>query len=40
MPIREVFIGEKEKWTDKETDKQYVTAFLLHNTTRHYQFLY
>ena len=36
----EIFIGEKEKWTNKETDKQYVAVILLHNTTHHYQALY
>ena len=38
--VTEMFIGEKEKWTNKGTDKQYVAAFLLHNTTHHYQALY
>ena len=33
-------IGEKEKWTNKGTDKQYVAVLLLHNTTHHYQALY
>ena len=32
------FLREKEKWTNKGTDKQYVA--LLHNTTCHYQALY
>ena len=27
---------EKEKWINKETDKQYVAVLLLHNTTNHY----
>ena len=27
--------GEKAKWTNKETDKQYVAVILLHNTTHH-----
>ena len=36
----EIFIGEKEKWINKETDMQYVAVFLLHNTTNHYQALY
>ena len=35
--MTEIFIGEKEKGTNKGTDKQYVAAFLLHNTTHHYQ---
>ena len=38
--VTEISIGEKEKWTNKETDKQYVSVFLLHNTTHHYQALY
>ena len=36
----EISIGEKEKWTNKGTDKQYVAVVLLHNTTHHYQALY
>ena len=41
----EIFIGEKEKWTNKGTDTQYVavfcyTSFLQHNTTHHNQALY
>ena len=36
----EIFIGEKEKWINKKTDKQYVAVLLLHNTTHHYQALY
>ena len=36
----EISIGEKEKWTNKGTDKQYVAVLLLHNTTHHYQALY
>ena len=31
---------EKEKLTNKGTDKQYVAVLLLHNTTHHYQALY
>ena len=27
--VTEIFIGEKEKWTDKGTDKQYVAAFFV-----------
>ena len=38
--VTEISIGEKEKCTNKGTDKQYVAAFLLHNTTHHYQALY
>ena len=34
------FIGKKEKWTNKGTDKQYVADYLLHNTTCHTQPLY
>ena len=37
--VTEIYIGEK-KWTNKETDKQYVAVILLHNTTHHYQNLY
>ena len=33
-------IGEKEKWTNKGADKQYVAVLLLHNTTHYYQALY
>ena len=35
--VSEISIGEKEKWTNKGTDKQYVAVCLLHNTTHHYQ---
>ena len=38
--VTEISIGEKEKWTNKRTDKQYVAVLLLHNTTHHYQALY
>ena len=38
--VTEISIGEKEKWTNKVTDKQYVAVLLLHNTTHHYQALY
>ena len=31
--VTEIAIGEKEKWTNKGTDKQYVAVLLLHNTT-------
>ena len=34
------FIGKKEKWTNKGTDKQYVADYLLHNTTCYTQPLY
>ena len=36
----EIFIGEKEKRTNKRTDKQYVAVLLLHDTTYHYQALH
>ena len=32
--------GEKEKWTNKGTDKKYVAVILWHNTTHRYQALY
>ena len=39
--VTEIFIGEKEKWTNKGIDKQYVAVILLlHNTTHHYQAFY
>ena len=38
--VTEIFIGEREKWINKGTDKQYVAVLLLHNTTHHYQALY
>ena len=38
--VTEISIGEKEKWTNKGTDKQYVAVLFLHNTTHHYQALY
>ena len=37
--VTEISIGEKEKWTNKGTDKQYVAVLLFHNTTHHYQAL-
>ena len=37
--VTEIFIGEKEKLTNKGTNKRYV-AVLLHNATHHYQVLY
>ena len=37
--VTEIFIGEKEKWTNKWTDNQCVAVFL-HNTTHHYPALY
>ena len=38
--VKEIFIREKEKWTNKRTDKQYVADSLIHSTTVHYQALY
>ena len=38
--MTEISIGEKEKFTNKGTDKQYVAVLFLHNTTHHYQALY
>ena len=31
--MTDFFVGEKEKWTNKGTDKQYVADSLLHSTT-------
>ena len=38
--VTENFVREKEKWTNKGTDKQYVADSLLHSTTCHYQAFY
>ena len=38
--VTETFVREKEKWTNKGTDKQYVADSLIHITTCHYQALY
>ena len=38
--VTENFVREKEKWTNKGTDKRYVASSLLHSTTCHYQALY
>ena len=38
--VTEISNGEKEKGTNKRTDKQYVAVLFLHNTTNHYQALY
>ena len=38
--VTEIFIGEKEKWTNKENDKQEEADSLLHNTTSYTQRLY
>ena len=37
--VTEISIGEKEKLTNKGTDKQYVAVILLHNTTSLSSFL-
>ena len=37
--MMEKFIGKKEKWINKGTDKQYVADSLLHSTTCHTQCL-
>ena len=37
--MTEIFIGEREKWTNKGNDKQQETDSLLHNTTSHTQHL-
>ena len=34
-----ILVGEKEKRTNKGTDKPYVVDSLLHNTTHHYRAL-
>ena len=38
--VTEIFIGEKEKWTNKGNDKQEEADSLLHNTTSYTQHLY
>ena len=38
--VIENFVREKEKWTNKGTDRQYVADSLIHSTTVHYQALY
>ena len=38
--MRENFIGEKEKWTNKGNDKHEDIDSLLHNTKSHTQRLY
>ena len=35
--VPEYFVREKEKWTYKGTDKQYVNDSVKHSTTCHYQ---
>ena len=37
--VVENFVREKEKWTNKGTDKHYVADSLIHSTTVHYQAL-
>ena len=39
-PVTEIFIGEKEKWTNKGNDKQEEDDSLLHNTTTYTQYLH
>ena len=38
--VTEIFIGEKEKWTNKGNDKQEEADSLLYNTTSYTQYLY
>ena len=38
--VTEIFIGEKENWTNKGNDKQEEVDSLLHNTTSYTQHLY
>ena len=40
ISVTEIFIGEREKWTNKGNDKQEEADSLLHNTTSHTQHLY
>ena len=40
ISVTEIFIGEREKWTNKENDKQEEADSLLRNTTSHTQHLY
>ena len=37
--VTENLLGEKEKWTNKENDKQHRADSLLHNTRSHTQHL-
>ena len=37
--VKEIFVREKEKWTNKRTDLQYVADSLIHSITVHYQAL-
>ena len=36
--MMEIFIGEREKWSNKGNGKQEEADSLLHNTTNHTQF--
>ena len=38
--VKAIFLREKEKWTSKGTNKQYVADSFIHSTTVHYQALY
>ena len=38
--VTEIFIGEKEKWTNKENDEKEEADSLLRNTTSYTQHLY
>ena len=38
--VREYFVREKVKWTNKGTDKRYVAVSFIHSATYHYQALY
>ena len=40
ISVTEIFIGEREKWTNKGNDMQEEVDSLLHNTTSHTQHLY
>ena len=40
ISVTEIFIGEKEKWTNKGNDKQEEADSLLHNIKSHTQHLY
>ena len=38
--MMEKFIGKKEKWINKGTDKPYVADSFIHNTTCHTECMY
>ena len=40
ISVTEIFIGERERWTNKWNDKQEEADSLLHNTTSHTQHFY